>query len=147
MSFCSRSMLDTGVSGGGGGGGGVAKYTGTITCSYDATGFPADLSFYGFDTGVAFSTFGNRSPTTVSGHTFATLMDFYASTSFSSSILAITGFGSDPLTGFITSVTANGVTLAPDGYSYSTGTATWTFSGGPFGFPTFGTVSCTMIGS
>lgn len=145
MTFAAHTFL--GTAGSGGGGGGTTKYSGTITCGYNATGFPAFIDGYGFDTGFFFG-IGSRSPTTVSGHTFATLADYYSAGSYASSYLLITGFGADPLTGFITSVTANGVTLSPTSYSYGTGTAQWNFTtAGGFSFPSSGTVAVAMIGS
>ena len=141
MSFATRTFLDVSTGGGGG-----EKYNGTITCGYDSTGFPADISGYGFDTGAVFFSIGSRSPTTVSGQNFAALVDMYISGGYNYSGLAISGFGADPLTGFITSVTANGFTRSPSSYSYSSGVGTWSFTSG-FSFPSFGTVAVTMIGS
>lgn len=139
MTFAAHSFMGTA----GSGGGSTAKYNGTISCGFTSTGWPADLAIYGFSTDFGV---GSRLPTTVSAHSFTELFDLYSGGGFGSSTLRLTGFGADPLTGFISSVTANGVTQSPSGYSYSTGTADWTFSS-PFNFPSSGAVAATMVGS
>ncbi len=140
MSFCSRSMIDSG--GGGGGGGVVTKYTGTVTCGFNSISF--DSAVFGFDTTTF--TFGSRSPTTISAYTFAALYDFYTGGDYNSSAVKVSGFGADPTTAFISSVTANGITRTPASYGYSAGTATWTFTSG-FSIPSSGSIAVTIAGN
>ena len=137
MSFAARAISAAGVAS-------STKYSGTIT-----QGFYYDGSFvtqYGFGTTPTYaSTFGSRSPTTISGYTFAGCSDTYFGTSSGLSSLAITGFASDPGVDFVTSVTIDGIQQFPSSYTYSAGSAYWYFSV-TFGFLGSGTASCAITG-
>lgn len=61
--------------------------------------------------------------------------------------LKITGFSSNPGTGYLISVTANSVTrlASAASYSYSSGTATWRWSSQTFGFANGGNYSASIL--
>lgn len=143
MTFAARTLNSTSA-GGGGGGGGSTVYTGTITQGfyYDGSFF----SYYGFDTDLYTGVpFGSRSPTTVRGYAFDTLIDIWVGSTPYNSVLSVIGFSSDPGIDFITSVTVGSVFQQPSSYSYSGGQAIWSFPS-TFGMTSTGSVACVMTG-
>jgi hypothetical protein len=95
-------------------------------------------------------TFGSMTPaTTPYGRTYLILADeYWQGTTYSFSMLSVTGFASDPGQGWLDSVTALGVTrtgLGAWGYTYNNGSATWQWNAGPFGFTGSGTTVVTMV--
>lgn len=141
MTFAARTLAANG-------GGSSTKYTGTITQGFYYDG--SFLTYYGFDTSIATpDTFGSRSPTTISGKTFASLLDYWIGSTGYTAYLYLSGLSGDPGADFITSVTVGSVTQYPVAGSYyydsGTNTAAWVFPS-VFGMGASGTVSCTITG-
>jgi hypothetical protein len=91
---------------------------------------------------TAFS-IGAISPTTMDSRTIA---DWYDQASGSTGVLRISGFSADPGKNFFLSCTAHGTTktAASATYTYSVGTAQWSWPAGAFGFATSGTTPATI---
>jgi Spherulation-specific family 4/Divergent InlB B-repeat domain len=104
-------------------------------------------TYLGYDS----PTIGSYTPTALSGG--RTLLGFYDIGACSggptcatyNSVVTVGGFSSDPGSGWLASVSANGVTKLGStafSYSYSSGSATWSWSG-TFGFTGSGTITTT----
>jgi hypothetical protein len=96
------------------------------------------------------SSIGSLNPaTTANGRTHLILADeYWQVTTYSFSMLTVTGFTSDPGQGWLDSVTALGVIrtgLGAPGYIYNNGSASWQWTAGPFGFTGSGTTVVTII--
>lgn len=102
------------------------------------------LYFFGYNSGVQ----GSYSPTGLTGGPSVSGLQDFGCGAVSSQVMILSA--SDPGATWLTSVTCNGVTRlgsAATTYSYSSGKATWTWSGATFGFSalTDGTnVSCAI---
>jgi len=101
--------------------------------------------------GYSVNTFGSLSlATTVNGRTHASFADWYwGGQTYSFSVFSVQGFTSDPGQAWLDSVTALGVTRTGVGaasYSYpGDGSATWSWTDGPFGFTGSGTTGVTIV--
>jgi hypothetical protein len=93
---------------------------------------------------------GSYSPTGLTGgKTVRGIYDTKGCAGSATAVLEVQGFSSDPGTSWLTSVTCNGVTKLQSAasYTYTSGTAKWSWSSSPFGFfaLTNGTnVSCSI---
>lgn len=117
-------------------GGNSIIYNGTITCGSAVIG---GFTFKGFYPGLIVAS--SISPSTLTtGYAIDKIYDATGPSNFSS--ISLSGFGStDPLQGYITDVTVNGVTKtssSASGYSFSSGIATWTWAF-TWGIPISGT--------
>jgi hypothetical protein len=136
-----------------------SKYSGTITQGTTTTSSTyVSTTYKGFvTTPVAV---GSRSPTTLTdGKTLAGFYDVVQTvtgTTYYYGYVVISGFSSDPGKPYLTSAQRTGsaaklTTDATCSYSYSSGSASWTWytttpsQAGLFGFLTTGTVVCTLI--
>jgi hypothetical protein len=101
----------------------------------------AYVTYVGYEQGSIGSESGFSGP----GTTLVSLQDSHVSTGTYGSI-QIGGFSSDPGQALFSSITANGVTLYTTNasYSYSGGTATWTWYSNAFGFGNAGTYPVTL---
>lgn len=132
-----------------GGGGRTEVYNGTITCGLNIYG--SGQSGRGLIT-TEVPSFGSRSPTTLTtGKGLGDLYDYRdIGAPYFASVIAITGFTTDPGASYLYDVTVGGVTkLASTAlYGYSAGTAYWTWEVGAainlFGMPTSGTVAVVI---
>tara|TARA_R110000868_G_C10761954_1_gene753973 strand:+ start:147 stop:653 length:507 start_codon:yes stop_codon:yes gene_type:complete len=100
-------------------------------------------TFYGYINGV----FGSMSSATLSdGKTLITLVDDDDGSNPIAGIMEISGFSSDPLTNYFSTVVVGGVSLASSAaaYSYLAGVARWDwFGAGAFGLD--GSGSSTVV--
>jgi hypothetical protein len=102
------------------------------------------------DAGYGSGAFGSYSPTGLTGgDTVFGLLDQHSSCFGNTSTLDVTGFSSDPGSGWLVSVSCNGVTNSASSanYVYSAGEASWSWTT-LFGFSSLanGTnVSCTIV--
>jgi len=113
------------------------------------SGFPGNYSltngsnvsgstiYYGYQS----AGFGSLTPTAFKSGTVVRLYDIYLSGAFSTMLLAINGFGSDPGQSYFTTIAtpAQSLTSASASYSYSSGQSLWTWTTFPLGFKNFGT--------
>jgi len=127
------------------------KYQGTITQGYGYTVHSPGMYMWTYQYGCAPGSFGSRSPTTlVDGKTLAYWYDeieynYDGSVYTSFSVLGISGFSSDPGTGYLTSATIASTTKNRSAatYSYSGGLAGWIWSS-TFGFGASGNISVNL---
>jgi len=124
--------------------------SGTLTAALNTSSCPSGripiVEHIGFLTG----TFGSYNPTGLTGgESVFGLYDIHwlCLNGQLDSFLSVSGFSSDPGSGWLTSVTCNGVERmgsAATSYGYSGGNAGWGF-GGNFGFTSGSNYSCTIV--
>lgn len=112
------------------------------------TGFVGYCTVTDF-TGCA-SSIGSLSASSIpGGYTIRGIVDVYASSSYTGSELAVSGFSASPGASWITRLVCNGVGKVGSTatYNYSTGTATWVWpsSESAFGFSSGNNYSCYLV--
>jgi hypothetical protein len=115
---------------------------GTLTVGKSATDLPPPFSIWACFSGYN-STLGSYSPNSLTGgKTVVALEDLdtggtsACSNVAKNSIVTVSGFSIDPGQAWITSVTCNGIVktgVSASSFSYSSGTASWTWNGSDFG--------------
>jgi hypothetical protein len=120
---------------------GVDTYSGTATCAYYTDGVSVEYYGAGHPGGGSFSGANDSG-----GHALASCFDLYVLSVYTVSSFSLSGFGADPGIGHFTtlSVPSGNYTTASAGYSYSAGTATWSWASAAFGMPGSGTASVAM---
>jgi len=102
----------------------------------------------GFSFGFVAGSFGSMSPTTTSnGFTYNSYFDSEGPIShvYVHTVFNVTGFTSDPGKGWLVSVACEGsATGASAAYVYSSGSAQWTWTNGPY-FGLTGAHACTIV--
>jgi hypothetical protein len=131
---------------------------GTLTVGKQSSHLPPPVNIWACTSGYEPTVpLGSYSPTGLTGgETVSLLTDLDTGTTSAcsnlakSSFLHVSGFSIDPGQAWITSVTCNGIEktgISASSYSYSSGTAIWTWNGSDFGLisKSSGTnVSCTI---
>ena len=132
---------------------------GTLTVGKQATFLPPPINVWACISGYEPSgpPLGSYSPTGLTGgEIVASLTDLDTGTSSAcnniakNSFLNVSGFSVDPGQAWITSVTCNGIAktgISASSYSYSSGTAIWTWNDSDFGLiskSSGANVSCTI---
>lgn len=121
---------------------------GTLTAGTQVTFTCPPPTGHSMNIGYISGSLGSYSPTGLTGgKTLTQVFDFISTCAGTLGQVAISGFSSNPGSSWLMSVTCNGKTRlssAVTSFNYSSGVATWDWSGSPFGFLS-GSYSCSIV--